>query len=150
MMWSIKMMQWKRMFKVSYIEICWVLFVSFKLVIFEIFQFQNKYYGPKECEKMSKEYVRTRVIKYFLTEIIALRSFSDVLTSEFIAVFNIKYFQVQVGSKIFLQQLHSGVSILLNYQILFDQLLCFQEISMTESQSQNSALNSAVKPLQIA
>ena len=37
-----------------------------------------------------------------------------------------------------------------NYQIYFDWLLCFQEISMTESLSQNSALNSMIKPLWIA
>ena len=31
-----------------------------------------------------------------------------------------------------------------------NQLLCFQEIPMTESHGQDSALNSAVKPLRIA
>ena len=42
--------------------------------------------------------------------------------------------------KWFLQYLCSG------YQIYFDQLLRFQEISVTESQGQKSALNSMVKP----
>ena len=38
-----------------------------------------------------------------------------------------------------------------NYQMYFDQLFCFQEISMTESHGQNSALNSKVqKPVRIA
>ena len=78
--------------------------------------------------------------------VIEILHFSDVLTSAFIAVFDMEYLQVQVGSKMFLQQFGSGVHILHNYQIYFDQLLCFQEISMTE----NSALNSTAKPLRIA
>ena len=57
-----------------------------------------------------------------------------------------QYFQVQVGSKELLQQFGSGVRILHNYKIYFDQLLCFQEISMTESLGQNSVLNSTDKP----
>ena len=44
------------------------------------------------------------------------------------------------------QMLGSGVRILYHYQIYFRQLLCFQEISVTESHGQNSTLNSAVKP----
>ena len=67
----------------------------------------------------------------------------------FIAVFDMQYLQVQVGSKK-LQQFGSGACILHNYLIYFYQLLCFQELSMTESHSQNSALNSIVKHLQIA
>ena len=44
----------------------------------------------------------------------------------------------------------SGDRIIHNYQIYFDQLLCFQEISMTESHGQNSALNFTVKLFHIA
>ena len=77
--------------------------------------------------------------------------FSDVLTSAFVAVFDMQYLQVQVGSKKFLQQFRSGVGVCIldNYQIYFDKLVCFQEISMTEPHGQNSALNSTIKPLQI-
>ena len=56
-----------------------------------------------------------------------------------------QYLHVQVV----LQQFGSGVRILPNHQIYFDQLLCFQEMSMNESHGQNSALNSAVKPLRL-
>ena len=61
-----------------------------------------------------------------------------------------QYLQVQLGSETFLQQFGSGVRIFHNYQLYFDQLLCFQEISMTESHGQNYALHSTVKPLRIA
>ena len=54
---------------------------------------------------------------------------------------------VPVGSTTFLQQFGSGVRVLNNYQIHFDQLFCFQEISMTESHGQKSAMNSTIKPL---
>ena len=57
---------------------------------------------------------------------IALRSFSDQLISAIIAAFDIQYLEEQVGSKTFLQQFGSDVPILYNYQIYFDQLLCFQ------------------------
>ena len=57
---------------------------------------------------------------------------------------------LQVGSKPFLQQFGSGVQILCSFQIYFDELLCSQETSMTESHGQNSALNSMIKPLLIA
>ena len=57
--------------------------------------------------------------------------------SAFIAVFDKQYLQRQVGSKTILQQLGLGAYILHNYQIYFDQLLCFQEISVTESQKSN-------------
>ena len=50
----------------------------------------------------------------------------------------------------FHQQFKSGVGNPHCYQIFFDQLLCFQEISVTESHGPNSALNSSVNPLQIA
>ena len=50
-----------------------------------------------------------------------------------------QYFQVQVGSKTFLQQFGSDVLIFHTYQIYFDQLRCFQEVPMTESYGQNSA-----------
>ena len=69
-----------------------------------------------------------------------------MLTSAFIAILDMQYLQVQVGAKKFLPQFGLGVGILHNYQIYFDQLLCFQEISMTESYGQNSALNGRVKP----
>ena len=65
-------------------------------------------------------------------------------TSSFIAVFDMQYLQAQVGSKTFLQQFGSGFRVLHNYQIYFDQLLCFQERSMTESHGQNSASSSTV------
>ena len=53
----------------------------------------------------------------------------------------------------FLQQFGSDVRTFHNYHIYhicFDQLLCFQEISLAESDGQNSASNSTVKPLRIA
>ena len=50
----------------------------------------------------------------------------------------------------FVQQFGSGVHILHNYQIYFDQLLCFQEILVTKFHGINAALNSMVKPLWIA
>ena len=81
---------------------------------------------------------------------ISPRSFSDLLIAAFIAVFDMQYLQVQVVTKTFLQELDSGVRIFHNYQTYFDQLLCFQEISMTESHGQNCAMNFAVKPLRIA
>ena len=76
-------------------------------------------------------------------------TYDYLLPSAFKAVFDLKYLKVQVGSKKFLKQFGLGVRILHNYQIYFDHLLCFQEISMTESNGQNSALNSTVKPWRI-
>ena len=49
-----------------------------------------------------------------------------------------------------LLQFGSNIRITYNFQIYFDQLLCFEEISMTESHGWNSTLNSTVKPLQTA
>ena len=79
-------------------------------------------YNLKECEKMSNEHARTRVIICLVKE---LPSFSDVLTSTFIAVFDMQYLKVQVGSKKFLQQFGSGVRIVHSYQIYLNKLVCF-------------------------
>ena len=73
-------------------------------------------------------------------------TFDDLLPSAFTAVFDMKYLKVQVGSEKFLKQFGLAVCILDNYQIYFDQLLFFQEISMTESNGQNFAFSSIVKP----
>ena len=59
----------------------------------------NRYYSLKEYEKVSKSQ-SDQMLGY---RDIALRSFSDVLTSTFIAAFGKQYLQVQVGSKTFLQ-----------------------------------------------
>ena len=90
------------------------------------------------------------MIRCLVIEILHFDVFQMCWQSAFIAVFGEEYLQVQVGLKTFLQQFGSGVHILHNYQIHFDQLLCFQEIPVTESHGQNSALNSTVKPLRIA
>ena len=53
-----------------------------------------------------------------------------------------QYLQIQVGPKTFLQQFGSGARLLHNYHLYFDQLLCFQEILMTEYHGQNTVLGS--------
>ena len=79
---------------------------------------------------MCKRQVRTRVLRCLVIEI-ALLSFSDALTSAFIAIFNMQYLQVHVGSKTCLQQFVSGVRILDNYQIYL--ISCFDSRNINDN-----------------
>ena len=77
---------------------------------------------------------------------IALRGFSGVLASEFVAVFGVRCLRARVGLRAALWRFGSGVCVLRNYQIYFDWLLCFWGISVTGSRGRGFASDSAVWP----
>ena len=86
---------------------------------------EDRYYSLKECEKMSKMRIRARVIRCLLIKILDFEVFQMCWPSAFIAVFDMHYLQVQVGSKTFLEQSGTFVRIFHNYQIYFDKIALF-------------------------
>ena len=99
------------------------------LAIFEVTHFENRYYiSLKECEKMSRK-------KHKQT--------NKKQTNQFLTCIISKYKSDQR------RLCNNLVQVFVFFTIVKFIWISYQEISMTESHGQNSALNSTVKPLRI-